>query len=43
MRKGTIFGESHLPITKWLQAMFLMSSSRKGVSSDQLHRTLKVT
>lgn len=24
----------------WLQAIFLISSSKKGVSSNQLHRTL---
>lgn len=43
VRMGTIFEESHLPLTKWLQAIFLMSSSKKGVSAHQLHRTLEVT
>ena len=43
VRIGTIFEESHLPMTKWLQAIFLMSSSKKGVSSHQLHRTLECT
>src|SRR5690606_18581241 len=43
VRMGTIFEESKLPMTKWLQAIFLMSSSKKGVSAHQLHRTLEVT
>jgi transposase-like protein len=43
VRVGTIFEESKLPMTKWLQAIFLMSSSKKGVSAHQLHRTLEVT
>ena len=43
VRMGTIFEESKLPMTKWLQAIFLMVSSKKGVSSHQLHRTLECT
>lgn len=43
VRIGTIFEESHLPMTKWLQAIFLMCSSKKGVSSHQLMRTLETT
>jgi transposase-like protein len=43
VRMGTIFEESKLPMTKWLQAIYLMSSSKKGVSAHQLHRTLEVT
>src|ERR1700722_11806008 len=43
VRVGTIFEESKLPMTKWLQAIFLMVSSKKGVSSHQLHRTLETT
>ena len=40
---GTIFEDSHLPMRLWLQAFYLMSSSKKGISSNQLHRTLGVT
>ena len=40
---GTIFESSHIPLHIWLQAIFLMASSKKGVSSNQLHRTLGVT
>lgn len=43
VRMGAIFEESKLPMTKWLQAIFLMCSSKKGVSAHQLHRTLEVT
>jgi len=43
VRMGTIFEESKLPLHKWLQAIFLMCSSKKGVSAHQLHRTLEVT
>ena len=40
---GTIFESSHIPLHIWLQAIFLMASSKKGISSNQLHRTLGVT
>jgi len=40
---GTIFESSHLPLRHWLQAIFLMVSSKKGVSTNQLHRTLGCT
>jgi transposase-like protein len=43
VRMGTIFGESHLPLHKWLQTIHLMCSSKKGISSHQLHRVLEVT
>jgi transposase-like protein len=43
VRMGTIFEESKLSMTKWLQAIFLMTASKKGVSAHQLHRTLEVT
>lgn len=40
---GTIFQSSHIPLHKWLQAIFLIASSKKGISANQLHRTLEVT
>jgi transposase-like protein len=40
---GTVFERSKIPLTKWLLAMQLMCSSKKGISSHQLHRTLGVT
>jgi transposase-like protein len=39
----TVFEGSHVPISKWLMAMFLISSSKKGMSAHQLHRMLKIT
>lgn len=43
VRVGTIFEDSHLPMTKWLQAIYLMCASKKGVSALQLSRVLEVT
>src|ERR1700720_2437281 len=43
VKVGTVFEASHVPMHLWLQAMFLMVSSKKGISSNQLHRTLGVT
>jgi transposase-like protein len=43
VKVGTIFEGSHIPMYKWLQAIFLLSSSKKGMSSNQLHRTLEIT
>ena len=43
VRIGTIFESSHVPLHIWLQAMFLIAGSKKGISSNQLHRTLGVT
>ena len=43
VKVGTIFEDSHLPLTKWLQAIYLMTASKKGVSAHQLHRTLEIT
>lgn len=40
---GTIFEASHIPLNVWLQAMFLVASSKKGVSSNQLHCMLGIT
>tara|TARA_R110001606_G_scaffold275969_1_gene424169 strand:- start:1881 stop:2831 length:951 start_codon:yes stop_codon:yes gene_type:complete len=42
VRKGTIFEESHLPLHKWLQAVYLLCSSKKGFSAHQMHRVLEV-
>lgn len=43
VRIGTIFEESHLPLHKWLQAIHLICSSKKGISANQLHRVLEIT
>lgn len=43
VKVGTIFESSHVKLHLWLQAIFLLVSSKKGISSNQLHRTLGVT
>lgn len=40
---GTIFESSHVAMHLWLQAMYLIAGSKKGISSNQLHRILGVT
>jgi len=40
---GTIFEDSHIPLSKWLLAITLLCSSKKGISAHQLHRMLGVT
>jgi transposase-like protein len=43
VKVGTIFEASHISLRLWLQAIFLTSSSKKGISSNQLHRTVGIT
>ena len=43
VKVGTVFESSHLPMRLWLQAIFLIASSKKGISTNQLHRTLGIT
>ncbi len=40
---NTVMERSHIALHKWLQAFHLMTSSKKGVSAHQLHRTLDIT
>lgn len=40
---GTIFERSHVPLHKWLAAMHLIMSSKKGMSALQIHRLLGVS
>src|SRR5256885_10844334 len=40
---GTVFEDSHIPISKWLMAMFIVCSSKKAISAHQLHRMLGIT
>ena len=40
---GTVFERSHVPLSKWLLATFLLCASKKGMSAHQLHRMLGVT
>ncbi len=43
VKVGTVFEASHIPLHKWLLAAYLLCSSKKGISSHQLMRTLDVT
>jgi transposase-like protein len=40
---GTVFERSKIPLSKWLAALFLMVSSKKGVSAHQMHRMLGIS
>jgi len=40
---GTIFHDSHLPLTKWFLAVYMMCESRKGVSANQIKRMLGIS
>jgi transposase-like protein len=40
VRMGTVFESSHVPMHIWLQAIYLVCSSKKGISTRQLQRTL---
>src|SRR5260370_3837269 len=39
---GTIFHDTHLPLSKWSLAIYLMTESKKGMSALQMKRTLDV-
>jgi transposase-like protein len=43
IKTGTIFGDSKLPLRKWFIALYLLSTSGKGISSYQLAKHLGVT
>jgi transposase-like protein len=43
VRVGTVFESSHIPLHKWLQAAYLLCSSKKGISAHQLHRVMEIT
>lgn len=43
VKVGTVFEHMRLPLHKALQAVYLVTSSKKGISAHQLHRTLEVT
>jgi transposase-like protein len=43
VRTGTIFERSHIPLHKWVYAMYLLVTARKGISSLQLSKEIGVT
>jgi transposase-like protein len=40
---GTVFEASHIPLSKWLHALYLICASKKGMSAHQFHRMLGIT
>ena len=43
IRTGTIFERSHVPLHKWLYAMYLLVTARKGISSIQLAKEIGIS
>lgn len=43
VRTGTIFERSHIPLHKWVYAMYLLVTARKGISSVQLAKEIGIT
>jgi transposase-like protein len=43
VKVGTIFEDSHIAMRDWLTAIHMVCASKKGISSNQLHRTLGIT
>ena len=43
VRTSTIFERSHIPLDKWLYAMYILQTARKGVSSLQLSKEIGIT
>ncbi len=43
VRTGTIFERSHVPLHKWIYAMYLLMTARKGISSMQLAKEIGIT
>lgn len=43
VKVGTVFESTHIPLNKMLQAVYLMTSSKKSISAHQLHRVLEIT
>ncbi|AWX45499.1 hypothetical protein HME9304_02519 [Flagellimonas maritima] len=43
VKVGTIFHDSKLSLRKWFMAIYLVTANKKGVSSHQLARDLKIT
>jgi transposase-like protein len=42
VKMGSVFESTHAPLRLWLQAIYLICSSKKGISTRQLQRTLGV-
>ena len=40
---GTVFEDSHIPLSKWMLAIHLLALSKKGMSAHQFHRMLGIS
>lgn len=43
VRNGTLFGDTHIPLTKWFMAIAIICQAKKGISAHQVGRTIGVT
>lgn len=43
VRNGTLFGDTHIPLTKWFMAIAVICQAKKGISANQVARTIGVT
>ena len=43
VRTGTVLAESRIPLHKWLMAIYMMTTARKGIPSTQMARELGIT
>src|SRR5579864_5620116 len=43
VKVGTIFEDSHIPLSKWMPAMWMVGNCKNGVSSWEIHRAIGVT
>src|SRR5438552_18930645 len=43
VRTGTIFERSHVPLHKWVHAMYLLVTARKGIYSLQISKNIGIT
>jgi hypothetical protein len=43
VKVGTVYEASHIPVRKWLQAIYLLAGTKKGLSAHQLHCMIGIT
>lgn len=43
VKSGTLFHDSHIPLTKWFMAIALVCQAKKGISANQIGRTIGVS
>jgi transposase-like protein len=43
VRNGSLFGDTHVPLTKWFMAIAVVCQAKKGISANQVHRSIGVS